>query len=210
MAQCQPSNAFGYITKSPSYSPFISNCLENKLINTSMIFPEKSEKSRETSPTSPMKFPRFGTPLPWKNHPMIPMMKNDMSRSRPPDWMWTWKLDFSYPQKKLFWKVKWYNPVNLWLHEISDNKKKMEDISPYLSSVNHGEIEDLTAADRGWTEAGHEELCDLVFGEAVGLQAQPLHRWSLPINHFITMMSHTLSHQVANSRKILKGRIPLK
>jgi hypothetical protein len=39
--------------------------------------------------------------------------------------------------------------VNLWLHEISDNKKKMEDISPYLSSVNHGEIEDLTAADRG-------------------------------------------------------------
>ena len=124
MAQCQPSNAFGYITKSPSYSPFISNCLENKLINTSMIFPEKSEKSRETSPTSPMKFPRFGTPLPWKNHPMIPMMKNDMSRSRPPDWMWTWKLDFFYPQRKLFWKVKWYNPVNLWLHEISDNKKK--------------------------------------------------------------------------------------
>lgn len=123
MAQCQPSNAFGYITKSPSYSPFISNCLENKLINTSMIFPEKSEKSRETSPTSPMKFPRFGTPLPWKNHPMIPMMKNDMSRSRPPDWMWTWKLDFFYPPKKLFWKVKWYNPVNLWLHEISDNKK---------------------------------------------------------------------------------------
>ena len=185
MAQCQPSNAFGYITKSPSYSPFISNCLENKLINTSMIFPEKSEKSRETSPTSPMKFPRFGTPLPWKNHPMIPMMKNDMSRSRPPDWMWTWKLDFFYPQKKLFWKVKWYNPVNLWLHEISDNKKNggyftisMEVPTIYkayiryhhiFSSVNHGEIEDPTATDHGWTEAGHEELCDLVLGEAVGL-----------------------------------------
>lgn len=124
MAQCQPSNAFGHITKSPSYSPFISNCLENKLINTSMIFPEKSEKSQDF-PDFPHEIPQIWHPFslkknipwfPWWRmicHDPVPRLDVDL------------KIGFVSIPKKNFWKAKWYNPVNLWLHEISDNQKKI-------------------------------------------------------------------------------------
>lgn len=128
-----------------------------------------------------MKFPRFGTPFLWKKTSRDSHDEEWYVTIPSPDWMWTWKLDLFLSPKKTFEKQ---NDIIQWIYgytKFLTTKKRLEDISPYLSSVNHGEIEDLTAADHGWPEAGHEEFCDLVFGEAIGLQAQPLHRWSLPI-----------------------------
>ena len=83
-------------------------------------------------------FPDFPHEIPQIWHPFA--LKKSSHDSHDEEWYVTipsprldvdLKIGFFLSPKKLFWKVKWYNPVNLWLHEISDNKKKMEDISPY-------------------------------------------------------------------------------